>query len=340
MNKLNQKGFGALELIAVVIIIVAISVVGWFVYNNSKSQDSSNDVTANNTSASEADVNSNICYIYTPGTLECVNAKNYESKEYPLPSINGSPMSYLVPNKDTSQYATASNATIALLDKKLNITKQYEIPGGLTFNAAALSWSHDNKSLYLELGTVTNNDRHIYKFNLADSSTTKLTVKGSNTMPFQTKDGHILYQYLAPYPESGSTSWQPYIMNADGTNKKAINNIVEGNYYDGAFGGMSYDMATNTVYTDYLETSDSSGGKLLYQTADSIVKGKTPKVTNIKFTASGNHEILRLNDSTIVWVDTPNQETQNGIVLDLNTGKEKHTILKYSNPVGVIKYEF
>lgn len=69
MKKLNQKGFGAIEFLAIILLIVVVAGVGYFVYDKQKTKETSNTSpsTTNTSSQTETTTTSNDQYVEVPG---------------------------------------------------------------------------------------------------------------------------------------------------------------------------------------------------------------------------------------------------------------------------------
>lgn len=288
---------------------------------------------------------SDVCFITfgSSAALDCVDANGKNLVSHALPVLGGQKAIELIPNDTDTEYLGYNGSSWWLLDKNLYAVRQLTFPSGLAYSVSkAVSWSHDGKYMFIELDKDTNNviqtglsDRQIYKYTLANGEVTKLTTEGSNSSPFQTQDGHILYSYF-----SGNGGWLPYIMNADGSNPKELASLSNPTPISGSdtteFTGLSYDAATDTVFVDNFGGNQVGSGTVSYETVSNLLAGMSSKTIPLNVSGSGDGDVLRINDTTILWPNSTGPNDNDSQFINLENGKVENTITQYGDPVGVL----
>ena len=261
------------------------------------------------------------CYVRW-SFLDCVDNKATNLTRYDLPLVEGKQIDQLIPSPDQSQYVArmVTTNTYWLLDSSLKNPKQIINHTGDTVYQPA--WSHDGKSLFMELDPATTGNtlsRHIYRYDVKTAAFTQLTTSNSNRNPDQLADGKIIYLSF-----SGSGDWTPYIMNADGSSPKPYAaSLVTKNLMS-----TSYDRASDTVYfMSSSVTADVKMGKITYFPASDPTKSK---FVNAEVGSSEDFAGSFNSTSLIFSNDIPAD------VIDLATGKPTATIAKFGAPVGLI----
>ena len=338
----RRKFSNKLLLSGAVVILIIVIVGGWLIYTH---QSMTNKSTSNNeatkTGAIKAD--SKICTIETNKVtdLDCYDSAATNKIIYELPNINGQSISGLVPSPDGSSYIASNiSGSLWLLSDKLTLLRQLQLPVGLSYTPGTVSWSHDSKSLFLELDTA-GGSRQIYQYTLASDKSTQITNNnGINTDPFQTSDGHIIYVYWL-----GQNPQVPYIMNDDGSDPRALNSLIIPNYSEGIYtnsfsgGAMSYDQVTDTVFITESNPSSptASSSDLVYSTIAGLLNGAKPTtlVTDNSVCQLGS-TIVRLNTQQVICNLPVNSDLTIGNIFQLSGDKVQATISPYDAPVEVL----
>ena len=346
MNKINkyEKGFSVVELILIFVVLGLIGFIGWWVYAN---QYKTNTPTVGGNETSKTTLNpadSKICTIEskTVTDLDCYNAEGQGRITYILPNISGQAINGLVPSSNGSQYIASNiSGSLWLLSDKLTLVRQLKLPIGLSYTPGTVSWSHDSKSFFLELDTA-NNSRQIYQYTLASNQATQISNNnGINTDPFQTQDGHIIYVYWL-----GGNPQVPYIMNANGSDPRALTSLIIPNYADSIYtnsfsgGAMSYDQTTDTVFITESNPSSptASSSDLVYSTIAGLLSGAKPTtlVTDNSVCQLGS-VIVRISAEQVICNLPVNPDLTIGNIFQLSGDKVQATISPYDVPVEILK---
>ena len=339
----QRKFSNKLLLAGSIVILILVIGGGWLIYAHQSvnNKSSSNNSAASKTGANSAD--SKICTIETNKItdLDCYNTAATNKIIYELPNTNGQSINGLVPSPDGLSYIASNiSGSLWLLSDKLTLLRQLQLPAGLSYTPGTVSWSHDSKSLFLELDTASGS-RQIYQYTLVSNKTTQITNNnGINTDPFQTSDGHIIYVYWL-----GQNPQVPYIMNADGSDPRPLNSLIIPNYSDSIYtnsfsgGAMSYDQATDTVFITESNPSSptASSSDLVYSTIAGLLSGAKPTtlVTDNSVCQLGS-TIVRLNTQQVICNLPVNPDLTIGNIFQLSGDKVQATISPYDVPVEVL----
>ncbi len=324
MLKKNQKGFSVVELFIALVIIGIVLAVGWTVFQKHHKAKTDN-VTSPAPAVTTVKKNvSDFCF-QNIKAITCVDSSGKNPVKYMPPAASGG-QGQLVPNKGDTQYAYTSDKFL-LLNADLSVSKELTVPGNPSINPGTISWSHDNKSLFFEINKGgKNGDRQIYKYNLADQTLTQLSHGENATSPFETADGHVIYEQF--FSDGAKSKWSPYIMNADGSNAKEFQVTVT------EFASMSYDITTDTLYISDFGTNDK--GKIYYATLP--IWAKTgPKSINANVVSSGA-SVHRLNNTTLVWSYGSDPQTIIDEFINSDSGSIVNTYTNsgFGVPIGVL----
>lgn len=262
------------------------------------------------------------CYIRVLHLI-CVDKQGASAKRYDLPQVTNSSITKLVPSYDKKSYvATVSDSnfvkTYWILDSSFKPVKQISSPDG-TMNDD-FSWSHDNKSLFVDVSPPANVNKpaqQIYKYDVASSTFTKLTSSRLNTQPYELADGKLIYLSWAGGAPVDGLTYIPYVMNADGSDAQPYAKSV----VTSTFVGMNYDGANDRVFVL------NSDGQITYFTAGASSQTKQLKADAL----TAFDAVSAFYDGSIV--------VQRGIqakVYDLATGTSAITLTPFDSTVGVI----
>ena len=261
-----------------------------------------------------------ICYVRL-AHLDCLNTGGTDETRYDLPKIAGNDIGNLALSPDSTKFLTwgVTANGIWLLDNKLKTSEQVNLNTNL--DVSYPSWSRGSKSILLE-GDGSDNDRQIYRYTFSTQKLDKLTDSGFNSTPYETKDGHILYGYF-----DGKTSWYPYLMAADGSNKQLAGNF--GQLID--ILGFSYDANYDTIFVyGTIHGTNGASSEVAYETITDMLAGKAPQTVRAQISSSGDW-VGYVDSSKILVADSGA-----GTILDLKTGKTIATISHFSEPVGIL----
>lgn len=254
----------------------------------------------------------------------CFDIKGQNIMRYDLPKINGGNIRHLAPSPDGKQFlAVLDDDSIVILNEKLELVKKLVFDK--KFSASTPTWSTGGKSILLEIdqsdGTSHGFTRDIYRYELVTDKLTKLSTIGSNMLPYETKNGQIIYQFFNP---PVIHTWLPYIMNNDGTNPRALPQLDQNDKKN--LMTVSYDQRTDTLFL--LE-----GDILKYGLFSDLINGSPLK--SIKADVGSSASAVVAFDSETILIPSIYGKGHTDIINLLN-GQIIATVSGTSNPVGVL----
>ncbi len=265
-----------------------------------------------------------LCYVRLD-YLDCANVNNLNAKivRYNLPSLPQSArITSLVANANQPGYLAVSPTSqgtnnIWIIKSNMQLDQQVLLPSGET--GAAPSWSHDGKSILLEVDG-TDGSRQIERYTIATQQLQPLTNSGYNTDPYETTDGHIIYYHS----DDGTTNWQVYVMNNDGSQPQPLGNLTSLSSQE----GLSYDPAQDMIFVFGVGANNQP--LIVYGTTSAFLQARYVQVLQAPVDGPQD-QVGFVNSNTVVLTNG-----RLAYLLNLASHAQSAIISNFGNLVGML----